>query len=216
LRPLFMSRTGPLLALCLIAAPVGAGEIEITLHADGSKIIRNEPGEARARRFSRRLVPIPDAKIAESIDRWSAERELDPLLVHAVVQVESGFNPRALSNKGAMGLMQLMPGTARELEVGDPWDPEQNVRGGTEYLRRMLERFDHDLEKALAAYNAGPEAVSRHAGIPPFAETRDYVRKILCLLGDDCTAEPERTGRPVRIVRDADNLIRITTSGAGG
>ncbi len=212
-----MRCSGTFLALCLLALPAGAGEIEITLHSSGAKIIKNEPSAARTRRFSQRLVPVPDEKIEESIARWSSERRLDPLLVHAVVQVESGFNPRALSNKGAMGLMQLMPDTARELNVTDPWDPEQNVRGGTEYLRRMLERFDHDLEKALAAYNAGPEAVARHSGVPPFAETRDYVQKVLCLLGGDCRAEAtERVGRPVHITRDADNLIRITTSGAGG
>jgi len=134
--------------------------------------------------------------------------------VRAVVQVESGYNSRALSNKGAMGLMQLMPDTARQYGVEDPWNPEQNVRGGTAYLRHLIDRFG-DLDVALAAYNAGPEAVLRYGGVPPYQETQEYVRKIFCLLDDGC-AGSERDGRSVRIERDANNQIRLTTSGAGG
>jgi soluble lytic murein transglycosylase-like protein len=104
---------------------------------------------------------------------------LDPELVMAVAGVESAFQPKAVSRKGAQGLMQLMPGTARDLGVADPFDPASNLDGGTRYLRDLLAKYDGDLPKALAAYNAGPTAVNRHQGVPPYKETRDYVKKVL-------------------------------------
>lgn len=104
---------------------------------------------------------------------------LDEGLVLAVVGVESAFRPDAVSPKGAQGLMQLMPGTARELGVKDALDPAQNLDGGSRHLKGLVARYDGDLEKALAAYNAGAGAVARHGGIPPYRETRDYVKKVL-------------------------------------
>ena len=104
--------------------------------------------------------------------------ELSPRLIEAVAYVESRFNTRAVSPKGAVGLMQLMPGTAAELGV-DPHNPEANARGGADYLRRMLAMFDNNVELALAAYNAGPNAVIRHGGVPPYPETRAYVAAVL-------------------------------------
>jgi soluble lytic murein transglycosylase-like protein len=104
---------------------------------------------------------------------------LDPALVRAVVAVESGFQPEAVSPRGAQGLMQLMPATARELGVADPLDAAANLDGGSRYLRSLLARYEGDLPKALAAYNAGMGAVARHRGVPPYAETRQYVRKVL-------------------------------------
>jgi soluble lytic murein transglycosylase len=212
-----MVRTTLVFALAAtLAAPLaGAGPVEVTVRPDGLKLIRNEPGEARARRFATRLVAAPDPELADLLDRYAFERELDPRLVRAVVQVESGYNRLALSNKGAAGLMQLMPETARDLAVDDPWDAEQNVRGGTAYLRRLLDRFGGDLELALAAYNAGPQAVEVHAGVPPYAETRAYVQRIFCLLDDACTSG-EREGRPVELRRGADNRLRMVMSGSGG
>ena len=104
---------------------------------------------------------------------------LDPELVLAVAGVESAFQPKAVSSKGAQGLMQLMPGTARELGVADPLDPAANLDGGTRYLRDLLAKYEGDLPKALAAYNAGPGAVKRHQGVPPYKETREYVKRVL-------------------------------------
>jgi soluble lytic murein transglycosylase-like protein len=119
------------------------------------------------------------------IQEHATRRALRPELVRAVIQVESGFNPRALSPKGAMGLMQLMPATARSLGVNNPWDPAQNIRGGTDYLRQLLDEYDGNEELALAAYNAGAGAVAKHGRrIPPYRETRDYVRKVGAAAGE--------------------------------
>jgi soluble lytic murein transglycosylase-like protein len=104
---------------------------------------------------------------------------LDPALVLAVVHVESAFRPQAVSPKGAQGLMQLMPFTAKEMGVEDAFDPEQNLDGGARYLRLLLARYKGDVTRALAAYNAGPGAVDRHRGVPPYRETRQYVRRVL-------------------------------------
>src|SRR5688500_505606 len=115
----------------------------------------------------------------ELVQEHSQRQSLRPELVRAVIQVESGFNPRATSPKGAMGLMQLMPATARELGVVNAYDPAENIRGGTTYLRRLLDRYDGDERLALAAYNAGAGAVDRYGrNVPPYQETRDYVRRI--------------------------------------
>ncbi len=112
------------------------------------------------------------------IQRYSRHFRLEEALVRAVIKVESNFNPKAVSRRGAQGLMQLIPQTARLLEVSDPLDPEQCVRGGSRYLRMMLDQFDGNLDLALAAYNAGPTAVKRYGGVPPFTETQGYLVKV--------------------------------------
>jgi len=116
--------------------------------------------------------------IEAEIDDAALRHNLDANLVRAVIRAESGYRPDVVSSAGAMGLMQLMPGTAASLGVTDPFDIRQNIDAGTRYLRRMLDTFDGDLELALAAYNAGAGAVRRHGGIPPFRETMNYVPRV--------------------------------------
>ena len=121
----------------------------------------------------------PKANISEVVNEASGRYQLDPDLVNSVIKAESGFNVRAVSPKGARGLMQLMPGTASQLGVPNSFDAQANVEGGTKYLRELLERYDFDLVKALAAYNAGPERVEHFGGVPPYYETRTYVARIV-------------------------------------
>jgi soluble lytic murein transglycosylase-like protein len=120
------------------------------------------------------------ARLSGLIEDTARTLNLDAALLHAVIAVESGYNPRAVSPKGAIGLMQLMPATARRYGVSDPYDPGQNVRGGAQYLRDLMSRFDNDLKLTLAAYNAGEQAVARYGNtIPPYKETRNYVPRVM-------------------------------------
>jgi len=119
------------------------------------------------------------ADIAEAVNSASGRYRIDPDLVNSVIRAESGFKVHAVSPKGAQGLMQLMPGTASNLGVSNAFDPNANVDGGTRYLRELLERYNFDLVKALAAYNAGPHRVEQYGGVPPYLETRKYVASIV-------------------------------------
>ncbi|MCK4690475.1 MAG: lytic transglycosylase domain-containing protein [Desulfuromonadales bacterium] len=112
------------------------------------------------------------------ISHFADKFQLDAALIKAVIKVESDFNPRVVSRKGAQGLMQLMPETAVEVGVSNPFDPSQSIQGGSFYLRKMLDSFDRNLDYALAAYNAGPNAVRKFGGIPPYEETRNYVKRV--------------------------------------
>jgi soluble lytic murein transglycosylase-like protein len=125
------------------------------------------------------FTPHPKANLSEVVNEASGRYRLDPDLVNSVIKAESGFNVRAVSPKGARGLMQLMPGTASQLGVPNAFDAQANVDGGTKYLRELLEKYNFDLVKALAAYNAGPQRVARFGGVPPYYETRAYVARIV-------------------------------------
>ena len=114
---------------------------------------------------------------------------VDPSLIKAVIKAESAFNHQAVSSKGAQGLMQLMPQTVNDMEVKDPFNPEENIFGGTRYLSQLLDKFNNNKKLALAAYNAGPEKVIEHRGIPPFTETKNFVKKVLQFYQEYLSAE---------------------------
>ena len=146
----------------------------------------------------------------ESAIQAAAQRHnVDASLVRAIVQVESNFNPRAVSNKGALGLMQLMPKTAKSLKVSNAFDPQQNIDAGVRHLKTLLNNFGGDIELSLAAYNAGETAVQHHRGVPPYAETRDYVKRITGLYAKQ-NSMLGRPGHPIHTVRDNTGHILFT------
>lgn len=163
-------------------------------------------------------APAPDrSDLRQMVVRVSEERGLDPKLVDALVRVESDYDPRAVSRRGAMGLMQLMPETARRLSVEDPFDPEDNVRGGTRELSRLVERYAGNLQLALAAYNAGEGAVAQYQGVPPYSETRTYVSRILSLYtGRPYGLQASYRRAPVRVLKSLAGATVITNMGVGG
>jgi SLT domain-containing protein len=156
---------------------------------------------------------VSQDEIDQSIVMAAARHNVDPNLVRAVVKVESNFNSNAVSRKGAMGLMQLMPSTARSLNVKNPFDPQQNVDAGVRHLKDLLESYGGDVKLTLAAYNAGAGAVARSSGVPHFAETQDYVRKITNLYYGGINLTPAGVTRdPVRVQRDARGVLYISNT----
>jgi hypothetical protein len=152
-------------------------------------------------------------EIDASIVMAAARHNVDPNLVRAVVKVESNFNSNAVSNKGAIGLMQLMPKTARELKVKNPFDPDQNVDAGVRHLKYLLESYNGDVNLTLAAYNAGEGAVRRSAGVPRFPETQNYVRRITNLYYGGFDLSPSGAAQdPVRVQRDARGVLYISNT----
>lgn len=140
-------------------------------------------GRRRIARVPPKHLSVRRSRYNQIIERTARRYNLRPELLHAVIRTESAYNPSAVSSAGAVGLMQLMPATAARYKVSDIWDPEENVRGGAEYLRYLLDMFEHDLRLALAGYNAGENAVVKYGNrIPPYPETQKYVRKVLQFL----------------------------------
>jgi len=152
-------------------------------------------------------------KIEEMIREVSDRYRVDPALVRAVIQTESNWNSSAISRKGARGLMQLVPGTAQQLGVNNAFDPKQNLDGGVRYLHMLLERYNGDLDRALAAYNAGPSAVDRAGGIPRYRETREYVHKVTDSYfrpGSDRLPRAFEQRRPIYRAVEADGRVVFT------
>lgn len=175
--------------LCLtMTIPVGK-TTELTRYADrnGSVYALNAPDErmtieTRDDKEARRRTLIADRQLTRTIQTAAQQHQLSPALLWAMIKAESNFDPAAISRRGAAGLMQLMPSTAAFVKVNDPFNPAENIRGGAQYLRYLLNRFNNNLPLALAAYNAGEAHVRRNQDqIPPFPQTRHYVEKVLSL-----------------------------------
>jgi soluble lytic murein transglycosylase-like protein len=183
-----------LVLVVAFVAPLRAAEITTYRDKDGrciyvtvedhdlGAVVKQGGVAAGLRLIDQRKQALPD--VDRFIEEVAGEQRLDPKLVHAVIQVESAWNPRARSNKGALGLMQLMPATATRFGVSDPFDAKQNIRAGARYLRILLDQFKQNLTHALAAYNAGEGAVIAHGGVPPYQETRNYIVRINALYGE--------------------------------
>jgi Transglycosylase SLT domain len=167
------------------------------------------PNAARTETFTQ-------ADIDAAIEQAAARHNVDPNLVRAVIKVESNFNPNAVSRKGAMGLMQLMPQTARKMNVSNPFDPEQNVDAGVRQLKQLMENYNGDVKLTLAAYNAGAGAVARSAGVPHYRETRNYVKRITQIYynGSDPGSQfleiPARA--PIHVQRDERGVLYISNT----
>ncbi len=209
------------LALCVVVGLSRPAEAQIYSWHDASGILtlsdRPQTGGPRAARTI--AVPVTPALVARSnphfeplIRQHASQRGIRPDLVRAVIQVESAFNPRAVSPKGAMGLMQLMPATAKQFGVIDPFNPAENIRAGVSYLRQLLDRYDHDERLALAAYNAGPGAVDKYGSkVPPYKETQNYVLKITGIQGNVRHAPSSRMYRVTEIV-DGRPVVKYTNT----
>ena len=221
--------------LTLIAASTRTADAQIYSWVDsaGSLVVSNVPPgtnlgirsydvpETTSIRATRSVEPTRSRVFDEVIEAHASRTGVRADLVRAVIQVESAFNPRAISSKGAKGLMQLMPATARQFGVADAFDPSENVRAGVAYLRQLLDRYSGNERLALAAYNAGPSAVDRFGQtVPPFPETRDYVTRIRGLAGagapvPSIASAQTRIFRTVEVI-DGREVVRYTDDASTG
>ena len=221
--------------LTLLAAgtrPIDA-QIYSWVDASGSLVVSNVPPgtnlgirsyevpESEGIRATRAVEPKRSRSFDDVIEAHASRSGVRAGLIRAVIQVESAFNPRAVSSKGAMGLMQLMPATARQFGVSDAFDPSENVRAGVAYLRQLLDRYSGNERLALAAYNAGPGAVDRFGrSVPPFAETRNYVKRIGGLAGTETSAPSvsaptQQIFRQVEVI-DGHEVVRYSDQAPAG
>ena len=205
-------------AVCATAGFSATAEAQIYSWRDSAGVLtvsdrpRGSGSRAVAVRVGTSQVPRRQAAFEPLIREHSTMRSVRADLVRAVIQVESAFNPRAVSPKGAMGLMQLMPATAAQFGVTDPFNPGENIRAGVSYLRQLLDRYDNNEQLALAAYNAGPGAVDKYGSrIPPYKETQNYVHKIAGLRGVVQAAPGPRMYRVVEVV-DGRSVVKYTNT----
>jgi soluble lytic murein transglycosylase-like protein len=223
-RLLFATLT-TLVLLALTPASANA-QIYVWHDSSGNLVLSDKPKDPSARtyavatsgslRVTRQVVSRRAAAYDDLIEQHSAAQGVRPELVRAVIQAESAFNPNARSVKGAMGLMQLMPATAVEYGVANPYDPQQNIRAGVAYLRSLLTRYDDKVHLALAAYNAGPEAVKKYGGsVPPYRETINYVERIQGKMKAEPAAAPFRLYRTVQTV-DGREVVKYSNVAAPG
>ena len=176
----------------------------------------SENGASEAASFVRNNRAFTQQDVDAAIEQAAARHNVDPNLVRSVIKVESNFNPNAVSRKGAMGLMQLMPSTARSLHVKNPFDPQQNVDAGVRHLKQLLESYGGNVKLSLAAYNAGAGAVARSAGVPRYSETQNYVKRITSLYYGGFDSSTRIIGNvvhdPVVVQRDARGVLYISNT----
>ena len=203
------------IATLLVPHP-SSGEIYQYVGPNGSISLTNVPSDARYQRVeigsAQFRTLLSERELEPVIRRHSSQHQLHPALIRAVIKAESNFDPRAVSRAGAIGLMQLMPQTAVRMDVRDLYDPEDNVAGGTKYLRQLLDRFHGNLPLALAAYNAGENIVERYQALPPIDETRQYVRKVLRFYRTFLVRDGVITERPVSRYAPATPIAGPATS----
>ena len=214
-------------ALTVVTPVVASAQIYTWRDASGNLVMSDKPKDGSAVsyavaatngaiRTTRPVVASKADRFAALIEEHAARQSLSPDLVRAVIQAESGFNPRARSVKGAMGLMQLMPETAAEYGVIDAYDPGENIRAGTAYLASLIHRYDEDEALALAAYNAGPGAVDKYGRtVPPYRETRNYVARIRHAAPSNPARSPLGVFKTIVMV-DGREVVRYSDKRTGG
>ena len=198
---------------CYTDAPMGKKTVRIIKEQKSTaKTVKADDGATSS---------VTNRDYSGYVQQAAAKYEIEPDLIHAVIKAESNGNQRAVSKKGAMGLMQLMPSTANDMNVVNPFNPEENIEGGTKYLKQLLEKFNGDLTLALAAYNAGPKTVEKYRDVPPISETKQYVKKIISLFKgknsygySDQTKQDLPVVEPVRIYKVVldDGTVLFTNS----
>lgn len=203
-----------IIALAVLSEPLWAGSIYQHIDKDGVYVFSDIPEKSSSlvQQEPEQIDPATDnpskSDVYYRLIKLKANKySIDPSLIEAVIRVESNFDERAVSRRGAMGLMQVMPATARDMGVYNPLNPEQNIEAGTRYLRYLLERFDGDLRLALAAYNAGPSSVERHGKVPPIRETVDYLERIFDHYQGDAPLRARPRTVIYRVVREDGSIV---------